>query len=89
MYMSPCPPGGVFVWKNFTLLLDGKNLAGIRIDILAGSIGLTSCLFNVIAGGENWGTQPLSQYSWSHTDLQVESIWCPTTSNHSGKPFFI
>ena len=36
-------------------------------------------------GGENWGTQPLSQYSWSNVDLGVESLWCPTTSNHSGK----
>ena len=38
------------------------------------------------SGGENWGSQPLSQYSWSHIDLKAESIWCPTTSNHSGQP---
>ena len=35
-------------------------------------------------GGENWGSQPLAQYSWSEADLGVDSVWCPTTSNHSG-----
>ena len=55
---------------------------------MAGVLCPTIGLFSSIAGGENWGTQPLSQYSWSQADWQVESIWCPTTSNHSGKPFY-
>ena len=37
-------------------------------------------------GGENWGTVPLSQYSWGNADYEAEVVWCPTPAQHSGQP---
>ena len=61
--------------------------SGINLGALNTIISHHSKMCKVFnsSGGENWGTTPLSQYSWAHVDLKAEAVWCPTTSNHSGK----